>query len=140
MSAKREQFLKPLARGWTPAAARREVGVSRSASRNWRYGYKVYLKDGTVRFVPPLDPLTTKAISPRPLLEAERVEIADLQHAGETVRAIAAAIERSASTVSRELRRNGTRTGRYHPFEAHRAAALRRRRHGRPNSRLIRSC
>jgi hypothetical protein len=37
----------------------------------------VRLKDGTVRFVPPLDPLTTKAISPRFLSGAERVEIAD---------------------------------------------------------------
>jgi len=64
-SAKRQLFLKLLARGWTPAAARREVGISRSASRNWRYGYKVYLKNGTVRFVPPLDPLTARAISPR---------------------------------------------------------------------------
>jgi hypothetical protein len=76
MSAKREQFLKLLARGWTPAAPRREVGISRSASRNWRNGHTVRLKDGTVRFVPPLDPLTTKAISPRFLSEAERVEIA----------------------------------------------------------------
>ena len=128
MSAKRQQFLKLLARGWTPAAARREVGISRSASRNWRYGYNVYLKDGTVRFVPPLDPLTTKAISPRFLSEVERVEIADRHHAGETVCAIAAAISRSPSTVSRELRRNSRPTGRYQPFEAHRAAALRRRR------------
>jgi len=127
-SAKRQLFLKLLARGWTPAAARREVGISRSASRNWRYGYKVYLKNGTVRFVPRLDPLTARAISPRFLSEAERIEIADRHHAGEALRAIAAAIGRSPSTVSRELRRNAGRTGRYHPYEAHRAAALRRQR------------
>jgi IS30 family transposase len=128
MSAKRQQFLKLSARGWTPAAARREVGISRSASRNWRYGYTVRLKDGTVRFVPPLDPLTTRTISSRFLSEAERIEIADRHHTGETVRIIAAAIGRSPSTVSRELRRNAGRAGRYHPFVAHRAAAVRRQR------------
>ena len=127
MSAKLQQFLKLLARGWTAAAARREVGISRSASRNWRYGYKVYLKDGTVRFVPPLDPLTTRAISARFLSEGERVGIADRHHAGKWC-GRSAAVGRAPSTVSRELRRNCARTGRYHPFEAHRAAALRRRR------------
>jgi IS30 family transposase len=62
------------------------------------------------------------------LSEAERVEIADRRHAGEIVRVIAAALGRAPSTVSRELRRNGTRPGRYHRFEAHLAAAMRRRR------------
>jgi len=128
MSAKRQQLLTLLAQGWTSATARREVGISRSASRNWRNGYKVYLKDGTVRFVPPLDPLVTKVISARFLSEAERVEITDRHHAGETLRAIAAAIGRTPSTVSRKLRRNSGPSGRYHPFDAHRAAALRRRR------------
>jgi IS30 family transposase len=120
--------LKLLAQGWTLAAARREVGVSRSTGHNWRNGHMVRLKDGTVRFVPPLDPLTTRVISSRFLSDAERIEIADRRQTGETIRAIAAAIGRSPSTVSRELRRNVTRAGRYHPFEAHRAAAVRRRR------------
>lgn len=125
-SAKRQQFLKLLARGWTLAAARREVGVSRSTGHNWRNGHTVRLKDGTVHFVPPLNPLTTKTISPRFLSEAERVEIADRHHAGESIRAIAAAIRRSPSTISRELRRNSGANGLYQPFEAHRAAAVRR--------------
>lgn len=128
MSAKRQLFLKLLAQGWTPAAARREVGISRATSHNWRNGHSVRRKDGTVRFVPPLDPLTTKTISPRFLSEAERIEIADRHHAGESARAIADAISRAPSTVSRELRRNAAPTGRYQPFDAHRAAALRRRR------------
>lgn len=127
-SAKRQRFLTLLSQGWTLAAARREVGVSRSTGHNWRNGHTVRLKDGTVRFVPPLDPLTTRVISPRFLSEAERIEIADRRQAGATIRAIADAIKRSPSTVSRELRRNSTSAGRYHPFEAHRAAAVRRRR------------
>jgi transposase, IS30 family len=127
-SAKRQRFLQLLSQGWTLAAARREVGISRATSHNWRNGHTVRRKDGTVRFVPPLDPLTTKTISPRFLSEAERVEIADRRHAGETVRAIADGISRAPSTVSRELRRNAACTGQYQPFEAHRTAALRRQR------------
>ena len=127
-SAKRQQFLKLLAQGWTAAAARREVGISRATCHNWRRGHTVRLKDGTVRFVPPLDPLTTKAISPLFLSEAERIEIADRRRTGETVRAIADAINRAPSTVSRELRRNCSSTGAYQPYQAHRTAALRRQR------------
>jgi hypothetical protein len=66
--------------------------------------------------VPPLDPLTTKAISPQFLSEEEGIEIADRRHAGETVRAIADAIKRVRSTVSRELRRNCSSTGAYQPY------------------------
>jgi transposase, IS30 family len=130
------QFLKLLARGCTPAAARREVGIGRSTSRNWRNGISVRLKHGIVRFVPSLDPLTTAVISPLFLSEAERIEVADLRHSGATIRVIAAAIGHSPPTISRELRRNCTREGRYQPVEAHRVrrtAPPRRR----PNSRKI---
>jgi len=51
-SAKRQRFLQLLAQGWTLAAARREVGISRATSHNWRNGHTVRRKDGTVRFVP----------------------------------------------------------------------------------------
>ncbi|WP_228823345.1 IS30 family transposase [Nocardia blacklockiae] len=126
---KRQQFFGLLARGWTTAAARREVGISRSTSRNWRNGYKLYRKDGTVsRFVPPLDPVACRVISARFLSEDERIEIADRRRAGETIRAIAAALGRAPSTVSRELRRNTREGGQYRPFEAHRRAVMRRSR------------
>jgi IS30 family transposase len=124
---KRDQFFGLLAKGWTTAAARREVGISRSTSRNWRNGYKQYRKDGTVRrFVAPLNPLASKTISPRFLSEDERIEIADRRRAGETIRAIAAALDRSPSTISRELRRNARACGQYRPFEAHRKVSARR--------------
>ncbi|WP_425457972.1 IS30 family transposase [Actinotalea subterranea] len=121
-----------MARGWTAAAARREVGVSRSTSRNWRNGFKVYRDGEVVGFVPPIDRLAASPISPRFLSQHERIEIADLHRAGQSVRAIAAAVGRSPSTVSRELRRNGRRDGQYRPFEAHHKAAMRRRRPRRP--------
>ncbi|HEY0258912.1 MAG TPA: helix-turn-helix domain-containing protein [Lacisediminihabitans sp.] len=81
-----------------------------------------------VRVVPPLDLLTVSPISPRFLSQQERIEIADLRRAGLSARAIAAQLGRSASTVSRELRRNGRKDGQYRPFEAHHRAAMRRRR------------
>ncbi len=117
-----------LARGWTSAAARREVGISRSGAANWRRGYKVYRDGVVVGFVPPLDPLTVSPISPRFLSQQKRLEIADLRRAGLGVRAIAAKLGRWPSTVSRELTRNGRSDGQYRPFEAHHRAAMRRRR------------
>lgn len=110
-SAKPQQFLELLARGWTAAAARSEVGVSRAPSHNWRCGHKVRLKDCTVRFVPLLDPRTTKEISLRFLSDAERVEIADRRRAGKTMQTIADAIGRSISTISREFGRNSGPVG-----------------------------
>jgi IS30 family transposase len=71
-------------------------------------------------------------ISPRYLSEDERVRIADLRRAGLGVRAIAAELGRSPSTVSRELRRNqDPGSGQYRPFAAQRLAADRRARPGR---------
>lgn len=131
-SAKRQQFFGLLARGWTPAAARREVGISRTTSQNWRNGYKTYRHGEVAGFVAPLDPLIVRRVSVRFLSQDERVEIADLHRAGVSVRQIAGRIGRSPSTVSRELRRNGRKDGQYRPFEAHQRAAMRRRRRRLP--------
>ncbi len=76
-------------------------------------------------------------ISARYLSEDERVTIADLQRRGLSVRAIAAEVIRSPSTVSRELRRNrDAGSDQYRPFTAQRLAADRRARPGR--GKLIR--
>jgi IS30 family transposase len=73
-----------------------------------------------------------QVISERYLSEDERVGIADLRGAGLGVRAIAAQLGRSPSTVSRELRRNrDPGSGQYRPFAAQRMAARRRARPGR---------
>ena len=56
----------------------------------------------------------------------ERCEMARLQAAGHSVRQIAAALDRSPSSVSRELRRNATRTRGYDPEEAQVRARARR--------------
>lgn len=56
----------------------------------------------------------------------ERCEIARRREAGEAIRAIAAALGRSPSSVSRELRRNGAAGGAYKPAWAGELASARR--------------
>jgi RNase adaptor protein for sRNA GlmZ degradation len=61
-----------------------------------------------------------------------------LRRGGLSIRAIAAAMDRSPSTVSRELNRNTLSTRGYVPHAAHRAPVARRRRRGRlPTARLV---
>ena len=128
-SAKRRRFMELRARGWSIQAAARAVGVSRTSGANWARGYKTYRNGRAVGFVPPLDRLAVREISPRYLSQDERIEIADLHRAGLSIRRIAHQIGRSPSTISRELRRNGRADGGYRPFEAHRHAVARRARH-----------
>jgi len=130
-SAKRQKFMELRERGWSIRAAAREVGVSRSSGNSWASGSKTYRNGLVIGFVPPLDRLLVRQISPRFLSQDERIEIADLRSAGQGVRQIAAVLHRAPSTISRELRRN-TLTGRiYRPFDAHRHATGRRARHHR---------
>jgi len=129
-SAKRQRFTELRARGWSILAAAREVGVSRTTGNNWSRGYKTYRNGQVAGFVPALDRAAVRQISARYLSQDERIEIADLRHAGLSIRQIAERLGRAPSTVSRELRRNAT-TGGYRPFEAHRRATARRARHHR---------
>ena len=85
-------------------------------------------KDGTVKFVPPLEPLAVRTISSRFLSEDERIQIADFASRGLGPTAIGQRLKRSPSTISRELRRNLHPSGQYRPFHAHSASATRRRR------------
>ena len=75
-----------------------------------------------------LDRLAVREISARFLSQDERIGIADLRHAGLSIRQIADLLGRAPSTISRELRRNATGSGGYRPFEAHRRATARRAR------------
>jgi IS30 family transposase len=62
------------------------------------------------------------------LSEDERDQIAVLQASGQSIGAIAKALSRAKSTVSRELSRNSLPNGRYSPLLAAGAYQLRRRR------------
>jgi IS30 family transposase len=65
-------------------------------------------------------------ISARFLSEEERLLIGDLLRTGLSIRAIAARLHRSPSTISREVRRNTSDAGSYRPVTAHRIALSRR--------------
>lgn len=67
-----------------------------------------------------------RQIHTRYLSLVERERICDLRAAGHSVRGIAGVLSRSASTISRELRRNHTAAGPYAPLAAQRKAAARR--------------
>ncbi len=125
-SAKRQRFMELRERGWSIRAAAREVGVARTTGTNWACGYKTYRKGEVVGFVPPLERLAVRQVSPRFLSQDERIEIADLRQAGLSVREIALKLVRAPSTISRELRRNASGRRGYRPFEAHRMATARR--------------
>lgn len=128
MSLARRQFMEMLGQGWTLRAACAELGIARATGQRWKNGFVVRLTGGTVRVVPPLDPLALRPISSRFLSEEERIQIADLASNGAGPTAIGAVLGRSPSTISRELRRNAHATGQYRPFHAHSLAATRRRR------------
>jgi IS30 family transposase len=79
----------------------------------------------------PVPPDLEKELHPRFLTLLERERIAELRAGGATIRAVAAALGRPPSTVSRELDRNtdpDDPDGAYRPYAAHRAAAARRSR------------
>jgi transposase, IS30 family len=126
-SAKRQRFMELRGRGWSVSAAAREVGISRSTGNNWTHGYKTYRRGVVVGVVPPHERLAVREVSARFLSQDERIELADLHHAGISIRQIAHRLGRAPSTISRELRRNVSRGG-YRPFEAHRQATVRRAR------------
>ena len=56
----------------------------------------------------------------------ERCEMARLRAAGQSVRQIAASLDRAPSTVARELKRNGSRTSGYQPVYADQQTRARR--------------
>jgi len=79
----------------------------------------------------PVPPALEAVLHPRFLTLTEREQIADLRAGGASIRAVAAALGRPPSTISRELARNADPDrpeGCYRPYAAHRTAATRRAR------------
>jgi IS30 family transposase len=118
---KQAGFWVLMAQGSTLQAACDAVGVNRRTGRHWR--------QATGGEIPRQKPEP----SGRYLSLEERLRIADLHVAGAGVRAIATHVGRPASTISRELRRNGTKPStrgrsKYAPYAAHQRAELRGRR------------
>jgi len=144
--ARRDQralFFKFRVDGLHQAAAGRAAGVSPVTASLWdrgirKSGNKLTYPDG--RVFDYKDHVTTQLspqafasmravetiIDPRYLSLIEREQIRDLSSTGSSIRTIATAMNRSPSTISRELRRNISARGTYEPYGAHRVAAGRR--------------
>ena len=102
-----QPFWEAMQRGEFITDASAEVGTHRKKGRRW-------LRDASgVR------PRRGRNLKGRCLSFAEREEIALGRAAGESLQSIAARMGRSASTVSRELRRNADDQGRYRATAAH---------------------
>ena len=108
--------LDELAGGRGPVEAAAVAGVSKS------YACLLNRKMGGVYRPPGV------TYSARYLDREERYELARLRECGLSVRAVAARLGRSPSTVSRELARNADPRGGYQPERAHRLARERQRR------------
>jgi IS30 family transposase len=129
-----QRYVRLIAQGVGNSEACRLVGINRKTGSRWRYGRSVRNAAGEVLHYAPVKITPAKPRSPRYLSEDERIVIADLLRAGQTVRAIALELGRSPSTVSREIRRNSDAHARYRPTHAERAARARAR---RPRKRRV---
>jgi transposase, IS30 family len=140
---RRAEYDQLRAAGASRGAAAAAVGVNVRTARDWDHGVRklksrrlypdgrlVDYARGTIT-QQPVPPALEKVLHPRFLTLADREQIADLRAGGASIRAVAAALGRPASTVSRELVRNADPDQPerpYRPYAAHRAAADRRAR------------
>ncbi|MDH6711497.1 IS30 family transposase [Kitasatospora sp. MAA19] len=125
LTRERAAYSQLMQQGYSNKEACRIVGIDERTGQKWRNGRK---PTGTQRTA--LLPLTAVAApsgSSRYLREDERIHIADRLREKATVRAIAAELGRSPSTVSREIRRNcHPGSGSYRPHAAQARADARR--------------
>ena len=123
LTAERAAYLQLVSEGVSSREASRIVGINPRTGKRWRNGRPAW--QGRQAVAPITMPAPVGGPS-RFLTEAERIEIADRRWAGESLRVIAAALGRSPSTISRELRRNAhPDSGDYRPHAAHARATAR---------------
>ena len=115
---KQQRYVQLIAQGINNAEACRIVGINRKTGNRWRYGRWIRNSVGERLHYPPVKFEQHRPRNPRYLSEDERVIIADLRAAGHAVRAIGRKLGRAASTISREIRRNRDKDGRYRPHHA----------------------
>ena len=131
---KQRRYVQLIEQGIDNAQAFRIVGINRKTGNRWRYGRSIRNSAGERVHYPPVKIEERRPRDPRYLSEDERVMIADLLAVGDGVRAIGRKLGRAASTISREVRRNRDKDGRYRPHHAEQAA---RARAGKPRKRRI---
>ncbi|MFF4484858.1 IS30 family transposase [Streptomyces sp. NPDC001520] len=101
----REEYFRLMDQGLTSYEACRIVGINYRTGKRWRNGRT---PSGRTKGASPAQrPMAPPAGPSRYLRETERIYIADRLREKATIRATAAELGRSPSTVSREIRRNG---------------------------------
>ncbi|MGW0846786.1 IS30 family transposase [Streptomyces sp. NPDC002787] len=132
LTREREEYFRLVQQGVSYTEAARVVGINLRTGKRWRNGRN---PSGRQKAAAPARPVLPPSGVSRYLREADRIYIADRLLEKATVRAIAAELGRSPSTVSREIRRNRHPTnGQYRPFAAQARADDRR---PRPKPRKI---
>lgn len=147
VNPRREKFLQLRGDGLTRSEAAAVVRADPRSAADWDRGItiihrgRVYPDGRVVRYPDPKQPVVThqkaigakvdlarveQVIHPRYLSLVEREELRDLHRSGLSIRKIAAAMGRSPSTISRELRRNTASARGYLPHTAHRLSVQRR--------------
>ncbi|WTS94936.1 IS30 family transposase [Streptomyces sp. NBC_00096] len=128
----REEYFRLMDQGLSSSEACRRVGINLRTGKRWRNGRR---PSGGQKAAAPVRPVLPPSGASRYLCEADRIHIADRVREKATVRAIAAELGRSPSTISREIRRNRhPGNGQYRPFAAQARADGRR---PRPKPRKI---
>jgi len=135
MVDKQREYVRLIRQGVSNSEACRRLAIDRKTGHWWKNGGTL-TRNGVTRVVEPVvGRVPERPASPRYLSEAERVAIADGVRAGRSARSIAAELERSPSTVAREIRRNrDPGTDEYRPHNAHRRMLDRR---ARPKQRRL---
>ncbi|CAM3951606.1 Integrase catalytic domain-containing protein [Mycolicibacterium frederiksbergense] len=150
VNPRREEFLRLRAEGLTRREAAGRVGADNRSATDWDKGIRIIHRgriypDGrivrypepTITSVKPARPKrhiggtvdlnrVEKIIDPRYLSLLERERLKDLHLAGLSIRKIASELQRSPSTISRELKRNSVSKSGYLPHTAHRLSVQRR--------------
>ncbi|MGW0285045.1 IS30 family transposase [Streptomyces sp. NPDC003236] len=120
----REAYSQLMQQGLSSKEACRIVGINEKTGRRWRNGRSA---DRHQRAAPPINRVVPPPGLSRYLREEDRIHIADRLREKATVRAIAAELGRSPSTISREIRRNRHPVGgQYRPHAAQARADARR--------------
>lgn len=125
LRSERTAYLQLVKEGLSNYEACRIVGINPKTGRRWRNGRNA---SGRSRSAPPIHPVVPAVkVSSRYLGEADRIHIADRLREKATIRTIASELGRSASTISREVRRNRHPvSGDYRPYAAQTRADSRR--------------
>ncbi|MFD9467413.1 helix-turn-helix domain-containing protein, partial [Streptomyces sp. NPDC060027] len=104
LTEERRIYLQLVQQGMSSVEACLMVGINYRTGKRWRNGRA---PSGRTVGAPPIPAVAPSGPS-RYLREADRIHIADRLREKTTIRQIAAELGRRPSTISREIRRNGT--------------------------------